>query len=323
MADEEELTTEESILDDIGESGNEDESVSTTDGSKATNVSEEAIRGTTETEGGGQTPSGSIEGQQTIQKNSGPQDLVGRDGSVIASGGRERRFYEAAQRGKQQVDTLTTQLTEATTRLKAFEDAGSIGNQYDLTPDEVTTGAQLISSYKNDPVETIKYLLTQAQASGHNIDTVGTTDMSAMKQMLDTAMKPFTDQRKAELDTQENNDRAYQVYSAFIAKFPDAAAHEDTIARLLNEDTSLSPEAAYFKLQSYYATKGLDWKKSLAVLQQEHANRQANGLQNTQQQLPDGNNVDPNRATDTAEVADVNTSTDDIIRQAMVEAGIN
>ena len=322
MADEEELTTEESILDDIGESSNEDESVPASIGGTEDTVPQETSGSTPTDEGGGQAPSGGTEGQQAGQKNSGPQDLVGRDGNVIASGGRERRFYEAAQRGKQQVDTLTTQLTEATNRLKAFEDAGSIGNQYDLTPDEVTTGAQLIASYKNDPVETIKYLLTQAQASGHNIDDVGTTDMSAMKQMLDTAMKPFTDQRQAELDTQENNDRAYQVYSNFITKYPDAAAHEDTIARLLNEDNSLSPEAAYFKLQSYYATKGLDWTKSLAVLQQEQADRQANGLQNTQQQLPDGNNVDPSRATDTAEVADVSTSTDDIIRQAMVEAGI-
>jgi hypothetical protein len=323
MADEDDFTTEDNILNDIGEGGNENDTVSEeTDATETQDATGDA-NATDANPQSGQADGTSTEGQQAQPKASGPQDLVGRDGNVIASGGRERRFYEAAQRGKQQVDNLTKELDGARTRLQAFEDAGSVGNQYSLTPDEVTTGAQLMASYKQDPVETIKYLLTQAQSSGHNIDSVGSSsDMSAMKQMLDDAMRPFTDQRQADLDTQENNDRAHQVYNEFITKYPDASVHEDTIAQLLNEDTSLSPDAAYFKLQSYYSSKGLDWTKSLTMLQQE-ADARASVPQNTQQQMPDGNNITPNRVTDTAEVADVSTSTDDIIRQAMVEAGIN
>jgi len=315
------VSTEDAILGEIGEGGNDD-SLSTSNDEETGSITQTTDGTENQRASGGQADSASTEGQQEIRQGAGPNDLVGRDGNVIATGGRERRFYEAAQKGKQQVDKLTRELADTNTRLKAFEDAGSVGSQYDLTPDEVTTGAQLVASYKNDPVETIKYLLTQAQASGHNIDGVGSSDMSAMKKMIDDAMQPFTDQRKAEQDTQEANEQAQQVYNDFIAKYPDATVHEDTIAQLLNEDTSLSPDAAYFKLQSYYATKGLDWKKSLAMLQAEAAARPSVPV-NTQQQLPDGNNLTPDRVTDTAEVADVSTSLDDIIRQSMAEAGIN
>ena len=66
--------------------------------------------------------------------------------------------------------------------------------------------------------------------------------------------------------------------------------------------------------------RNLDWTKSLEMLQSEQQQQQPSV--NTQQAVPDGN-VIPNRVTDTAQVADANTSTDDIIRQAMSDAGIN
>ena len=207
--------------------------------------------------------------------------------------------------------------------MDAVNNAGTLGTQYSLTPEEITTGAQIIAAYKNNPVETIQYMLTQAQASGHNIDalTTGGLDMSAVKQMLDTALQPLVSEHQERADTQAAQSRATSVYNNFMAKYPDSAVHEDTLARLLNEDTSLSPEAAYFKLQSYYARNNLDWTKSLAQLQQA-ATVAATSAENTQQALPEGSIANAN-VTDKPQVADVNTSTDDIIRDAMAEAGIN
>ena len=48
----------------------------------------------------------------------------------------------------------------------------------------------------------------------------------------------------------------------------------------------------------------------------------ATSAKNTQQALPEGSIANAN-VTDKPQVADVNTSTDDIIRDAMAEAGIN
>ena len=167
-------------------------------------------------------------------------------------------------------------------------------------------------------------MLTQAQSNGYNVDAIvsGGTDMSAVKQMLDTALAPIIGDRQKEIDTQEVNDRATEIYNTLSTQYPDAAVHDDSLSRLLQQDPNLSVEAAYYKLQSYYATNGLDWTKSLAMLQTEQNNAPQPATINTPAQPPEGGSVSPTNVTDTAQVADVNVSTDDIIRQAMAEAGI-
>ena len=313
------INTDEAILDSIGEGDDQqvtDEGTSSEDTGATTDTGE-----ATPTASGEQgTADG--DGKDTPGKTSGgPQDLVDAQGNVIATGGKERRFYETAQREKARADTATRDVSTLQAQIEAINNAGTLGTQYDLTPEEVTTGAQIIASYKENPVETIQYMLTQAQASGHNIDAIGGggLDMKAVKQMLDTALQPLVAEQHERVDTQEANDRALEVYNEFSTKYPDAAPHENSLARLLQQEATLSPEAAYFKLRSYYLERNLDWTKSLETLQAE---QKASPSANTQQAVPDGNVTDA-RVTDTAQVADVNTSTDDIIRQAMEDAGIN
>ena len=314
------INTDEAILDSIGEGDDQqvtDEGTSSEDTGATTDTGE-----ATPTASGEQgTADG--DGKDTPGKTSGgPQDLVDAQGNVVATGGKERRFYETAQREKARADTATKEVSTLQAQIEAINNAGTLGTQYDLTPEEVTTGAQIIASYKENPVETIQYMLTQAQASGHNIDAIGGggLDMKAVKQMLDTALQPLVAEQHERVDTQEANDRALEVYNDVSTKYPDAAPHENSLARLLQQEATLSPEAAYFKLRSYYLERNLDWTKPLEQLQQE-AQAQPSSA-NTQQAVPDGNVTDA-RVTDTAQVADVNTSTDDIIRQAMEDAGIN
>jgi hypothetical protein len=307
------VSTDEAILDSIGEN----DEPTTDEDAKAPETAE----GEAPTTSDQQSAEGGDDSQQ--KEVGGPQDLVDGQGNLVAQGGKERRFYETAQRERSRADNLEKELTTIKAQMDAVNNAGTLGTQYNLTPEEITTGAQIIAAYKNNPVETIQYMLTQAQASGHNIDalTTGGLDMSAVKQMLDTALQPLVSEHQERADTQAAQSRATSVYNNFMAKYPDSAVHEDTLARLLNEDTSLSPEAAYFKLQSYYARNNLDWTKSLAQLQQA-ATVAATSAENTQQALPEGSIANAN-VTDKPQVADVNTSTDDIIRDAMAEAGIN
>jgi hypothetical protein len=320
MAEETEvLTTDEEILDSIGEGDESTSTESTSEQSAGTTSNAETTASTTGREQGTTTS----DGKQQQQKSSGPQDLVGADGAVIATGGKERRFYETAQREKQRADGLNNEVSTLRANIEAINNAGTLGTQYDLTPEEVTTGAQIIASYKKNPAETIQYMLTQAQASGHNVDAVGggnNMNLDAVQQMLTSALAPLVSEHQERADTQAANNRALEIYNDFSSKYPDAAVHENSLARLLEQEATLSPEAAYFKLQSYYSKNGLDWTKSLAQLQADQQTaRDAGG--NTQQALPDGN-INVNNVTDTAQVADVNTSTDDIIREAMAEAGI-
>jgi len=314
---EELISTDEAILDSIGEGDDQqttDEGTSGEDTGATTDSDKETPTAGSEqgTEGG--------DGKDAPEKTSGgPQDLVDAQGNVVATGGKERRFYETAQREKARADTATKEVSTLQAQIEAINSAGTLSTQYDLTPEEMTTGAQIISSYKQNPVETIQYMLTQAQAAGHNIDAIGGggLDMKAVKQMMDTALQPLLTEQTERVDTQEANNRALEIYNEFSAKYPDAAPHEDSLARLLQQESTLSPEAAYFKLRSYYHERGLDWTKSLEQLQSQVQPSSVN----TQQAVPDGNVTDT-RVTDTAQVADANTSTSDIIRQAMEDAGI-
>ncbi len=245
-----------------------------------------------------------------------PKDIITTDDQRI-KGGVERRLYEKSQRLQQETTTANARITELEGQLEAVNSAGNIGTQMNLTPDEVVTGAKLISAFKSDPVETVKYLLTQAQAAGHNVDGLGggSTDVNAIKTMLDTYMKPFVEEREQKQATEQRQQEVTTVYNNFITKYPDATIHESTLAQLLDNDTSLSTEAAYFKLKSFYLERGLDFNKSLDVLEKE-----AKATGDTQSSLPNGS-VSPSGVSGVSDIADVNMSSDDIIRQSMTEAG--
>ena len=314
------LNTDEEILSSIGE-GDEStttEDVTEQDSGETTNTSESPPSTSDQ-----QSTDGSTDEQQQ-QKTNGPQDLVDANGNVIATGGKERRFYETAQREKQRADQYSKEVETLKSQLEAINNAGTVGTQYNLTPEEVTTGAQIVSAWKDNPVETLQYMLTQAQSEGYNVDAIvnGGADMGAMKQMLDNALSPIISDRNKQIETREATEKATEIYNNFSNTHPDAAVHENSLARLLQEDNSLSVEAAYLKLQNYYLQRGLDWTKSLEQLQAEH-DQSVKSNTNTQPQPPEGGSVPQTYVTDTAQVADVRTSTDDIIRQAMSDAGIN
>jgi len=318
----ESLSTEAQILDNIGEGlpGEQAAGQDTTE-STETSTSDQVSN---DQEASGQSGDTSTGTQQGTQQTPGPQDLVDRNGNVIARGGPERRHYETAQRLKQENTALTNRVTQLEASAQAVNDAGNLGTQFSLTPEELTTGAQMIAAFKENPVDTVKYLLTQAQAAGHNIDGIGgTTDTAAMKQMMETMLSPLLGDRQAQLDTQEYERQALETYNTFIGTYPDASVHEDSLARLVSQQ-GLAPDAAYFKLKAFYAEKGLDWNVPLethaanARKAQEAAKNNGSGANQTQ--LPTGGTSEAN-VTDTPIVADTDTSYDDIIRESMREAG--
>ena len=322
MADTE-LSTDEAILDAIGEGSSSDEST-TEETTEAVTEETQAVTTETQQADSGQSSDSSTETEPQQQQARGPQDLVDREGNVIAKGGKERRFYEQLQVNKQQNAALNQQVQQLQGQLDAVNNAGTLGTQYDLSPEELTTGAQIIKSYKEDPVATVKYLLTQAQAAGHNLDDIATggADMSAIKQMVNEAVSPLVQDRQQRVDAEEHQKKAQDVYNGFMSKYPDAQMHENSLARLLETDQNLTPEAAYFKLKNFYLEKGLDFSVPLETLAQQEQQRKQTPEVNTQQTLPSGGNIPAQNVTDTADIADVGTSYDEIIRQSMRDAGL-
>ena len=322
MADEEVtlVSTDEAILNNIGE-GDEQDTTESFEGETPGAVQDTTTEAST---AGSEQDTAEQSGTDDSRVSRGPQDLVGKDGNVIASGGKERRFYETAQREKTRADQASQEVESLKGQLEAINNAGTVGTQYNLTPEEMTTGAQIIAAYKEDPVATLNYMLTQAQASGHNVDQIvnGGTDMNTIRQLIQNELAPITQEHKERADTQAAEETATNIYNTLLSEHPDAAIHENALARLLQQDNSLTVDAAYYKLQNYYLTNNLDWTKPLEALMQEvEAAKTANV--NTLPQPPEGGGVSQARTTDTAQVADVSTSTGDIVKQAMADAGIH
>jgi hypothetical protein len=319
--DDKEASTEQGILEDIGE-GNEPasgEDVSTEVPREAQDDTQ-----TTPATSGEQGTEASVDGEPQQQQARGPEDLKDAQGNVIAQGGRERRFYEVAHREKARAEGLSRELETSKAQIDAINKAGNVGTQFGLTPDEVTTGAQLMQAWKKDPANTVQYMLTQAQSLGHNMENVagGGVNMEAVQQMLNTTLAPLLGERQERVDTQQARDEAVKQYNAFNTQYPDAAIHDNSLSQIIKQDPSLSLDAAYFKLRSFFSERGLDFSKSLEALQQEYVAAKGNGANNTQPQPPDGGSVNPNDATNTARVADVNETFDDIIKGAIKSAGI-
>jgi hypothetical protein len=316
MADEE-LSTDEAILDnmDIGGDGNDD--ASPPEGTETPpDTGSEALP-----EPGSTPPISSGGEQPPSQQAPGANDLLGPNGQVIAKAGAERRLYERASKSQRDLDTANASLTAAQDTITSLEAAGGLGTQYNLSADELSGAAQLMAAIKQDPTQAINYLITQASAAGHNIEGMSNSlDAKALSDMIDTKLQPLVGEQQARADTQARNAEGEVAYNSFMTQFPDAAVHADTLASML-EDSSISPEAAYYKLRNFYMENRLDWNKSVTQIQQDIAAAKANPTGST---LPTGTTPadDLTGVDDAALTGNVNDSYDDIIRGSMKEAGV-
>lgn len=336
---EETVTTESAIMNSIGESF-DDDAGSVDEGKENEQAAERTIDEQEETfdslesiqQGKPPATNDGDSGKEPKQKASpGPQDLVDGQGNVIAKAGAERRHYENLQKERQRSNDLNTENQTLKAQVQAYEQVNSIGKELNITNEEVVSGAKIIAAYKADPIGTLNHLLTQAKASGYNIDELGGggIDMAAVKQMIAEQLSPVTqkvvdEQRQSELQAQ-----AEKEYNSFMGTYPDAKVHESTISRLLQEQPNLSLEAAYYKLQAFYHSRGFDWTKPLNVIEEEAAKKTdaTNSATNVQAQNrpvpPSGGGVNNASLTDTSDPVGVDMSYEDIIRQSMGEAGIS
>ena len=334
MADKE-LTTDEDILKSIGELDDDvndqtdagDESNDASDEQAPSKGSEktQAAKTDDKTKPSSKVGDKGVVGKQGTKQAPGPQDLV-VNGVVVAKGGPERRFYEEAQKFKRQAETTARELATIKPKYEALEQANNVGKTYGLSPQEVLTAGQLLKAYKEDAKATIKYLLTQAQASGIDMSDVlsgGGVSTAAIKSMIEEMISPFKQEREEKQQLTQVQQQAQEQYTSFLSTYPDAAIHTDVLAQLLEKDANLTPEAAYWKLQAFFAKRGLDFSKPLS--HHEAAARQSQngkGKGNTQRSLPNGMHIEQDEdVQDRQEVVRSDASMDDIVKSAMREAG--
>ena len=295
-----------------------DESIAAQDGAEVETPTPANVE-TAETapvEDGDHTKGGNVTQQEpTGQQGRGATDLIDpATGQVVARGGAERRMYERD--APSRLMATSRELTAAQAQIQTHEAASASAKENNLTPEESITAHKLLGAYKNDPIETIKYLLTQAQAAGHNINAVGQgTDMAAISKMITDKLAPLTEQQQRVDEQQGHREAAQQEATQFLQRFPDAALHEQEIALLLQQRADLTPETAYYMLQNWFMRSGLDWNKP-ANAQDKPEGGDPTGGKVT---LPSGrvSSAETLTTVDNGKSVDANTEWDDIVSGAI------
>lgn len=288
---------------------------------------------------------------QQQQQQGAPRagDLVGQDGKVIARAGAERRFYEDAARFRGQVGQMqrtlaqqTTELNQLKGKVQAYDSAANAPRDLGLTAPEAVAAARLFADFKRDPVKTLKFLLGEVQAMGHNVEGLSdpNVQMHSIARMIDQRLQPVTAQAEQVRREQAARDDAARQTTEFFGRYPDAQTHDAAIGALCERDPQLSPTEAYYRLREHYIRNGLDWSVPL----EEHNRRaqQGGGQQQQQQQqqrqpprgqtLPNGRGggvvqtQQQRQGAETADaqfaLADENDSWESIIRGSMRNAGM-
>ncbi|NJL53769.1 hypothetical protein HC928_00590 [bacterium] len=264
-------------------------------------------------------------------------NVIDDKGQILAKSGVERRLFEKSQmlayqtrQRDAEIDRLrkeNTTLRESTANIPVLN---SVPAQLGLNPQEAAMGMQLIANFKRDPIATLKYVLTEAQAMGHNIGELTgdkSLDTRAIAQLIDQRLAPITQQRQQQEREVAIRQQAQQQYEAFVSnpEFQFARVHEDVLARLVSQDPQLTPETAYYKLQAWALQNQLDFSRPL-----ESQVRQKMSVQDGQQQQPPvqqqrpivrGGGAAP--VTTESTYADPSASYADIVRQAMRDAGMD
>ena len=160
------------------------------------------------------------------------------------------------------------------TQVEAYKASTTILGE--LTPAEVPGAVRLYSALKTNPVGTLKQMLAEAKANGHNIDGIGEgIDTAAIQRMLDQRLKSFEQNNgnqnqptpSSEPRTVDNDD------DLFLAQFPDASPHVDIMVQMLNQniadkragktDRIMGNTELYFTLKNAAIAQGYDFSKPL------------------------------------------------------------
>ena len=258
--------------------------------------------------------------------------VIGPDGKVIAKPGAERRHYERARQQEQRAVAAERSVAELNQRVAQAEQVLHAGKSLNLQADEQLSALKLFGWYKREPEAMLKWLLTEAQAAGYNMQTIlgqesSGVNIDAIGKMIDQRLKPVTDSAAERRAHEQAYRAAEQELSSFYQQFPDAPVHEDIIARTINameqqHGVTLSLREAYLQVENWAIRNGLDMSRPLeAQLEAKKAGKTLNQARRTAPQMPRGRGGQMDTVRQPTGSFD-EFSTDDIVKTAMREQGI-
>ena len=204
-------------------------------------------------------------------------NIVDANGNMIAAKGMQRRLYQENERIKQDAvnlrgenDRLLGKFQEMQGVVDSMREAGEIFRSAGVSPQEMRDGAQIIATFKANPVAAAREVVARAMALGHNItdivgDEVGNSvDMQALDRMISQRMGT-TGAQPAQGGTQEQpqqNDPIAEQVNTFFARHPEAKQHEADVVFLMQQQ-NVDMYQAYDMLRGFAAQNNLNLNQPL------------------------------------------------------------
>lgn len=260
-------------------------------------------------------------------------DIVDARGNVVAARGRERGYYEGWQRAEYAARQYRQERDNAAQQLRAYQDAFKSYEATGLKPADMPTAFAMVAKFKQDPVATLRELLTQVAASGIDVSSItggggGAMDARAIKSIVDEALAPF----RKEYETRQQHDQdmveAKREYENFIATYPHARANIEVLDRMMQQNPGVPMENMWLRIESWAYQRGLDPHSPLRpqIEGQQQNNSGVADTRNGGRGLPNGRFANGGATVqrgDQTQGFSPNASNKDIVRAAMREAGIN
>lgn len=228
---------------------------------------------------------------------------------------------------------LTTDLTETRKQLNTLQTTFGAINGYGLSPDELNEGARLISLYKKDPVQAITEILQASREAGIDLRRINYQgiDTNAIKSMIQKEVGSRIDPLVAkdqELQAQEADKIAAETeLNDFLDMNPEAETHLEGIVTVMKQMPGLGIAGAWDKLQIWAYRNGVDLFSPTPQAQP----KESSGASANRKPLPaggrriagSGTGEGVSTSTRTIAPAKSGQSLDEIISDAMAEAGFN
>lgn len=277
-------------------------------------------------------------------------NLRDANGKLVASAGREARYYQNAYKATRDLGVTRGQLEQTVTKFNnlvttarglqakvtKYEAADSALKRFGFTPDQQLTAMQYYSDLQKDPKATIRSLLTKAAARGINLQELGLAAgqgvdpkdlMNLIKTELDERMQPLKDREVRDQQNQQRTDaqvraanEARAEVETFFTTNPEAAKFEPVFANLLGDPRfqGMSLEHIWDKIQLNLA-QNPDNRAAYDRWQNgRDGQRQRRPNSSRQRSIPSGFSR-PGNAGDTEGMAPVGTPYGDIVKAALAD----
>lgn len=271
--------------------------------------------------------------QQTQTGNRGTTsdaqgNIVDAQGKVLVAAGPARRIYEQGLNAQRSLSQMQSRAERAESAVEAFQTANATFAQMEMGMDDVVLGAKILKAFRHDPQKTINFLLTQAQAQGHTV-TVGQGQApltpEAIRDMMRKELAPFQHDRATAAEAERVEAEIETEYSTFVDENPEAVMHEDVIGdlmqRALQQGHTMTPDAAWIRVQRFALQNKLDLSKPLQP-QMDARNGHTGGQRGPRAPLPNGRGGNAQPLNGQTTVAPANARTSDIVKESMRAAGI-